>query len=137
MSLSAINKSLFVGFLYLLPISSIETRVTTAEGRKLAIAAIREGQVRRPGVTIELDREQSNCAVYHAYRDDPSRTLAFTIGYWSVDLSTAEVWDDTRERRITNPQIDSLQRAIRNRLHVTTDEISSARSHPCYERYSQ
>lgn len=137
MSLSAINKSLFVGFLYLLPISSIETRVTMVEARKLAIAAMPERQVRRPGVTIELDRQQSNCGVYHAYRDDPSRTLAFTIGWWSVDLSTAEVWDDTRERRITNPQIDSLQRAIRNRLHVTTDEISSARSHPCYERYSQ
>jgi hypothetical protein len=95
--------------------------------------------VRSSDVTIELDREQSQCAIFHAYRlsrgGPPFQT--FTIGWWSVDLRTAEVWDELNLKRVTNQRIEAIQRRVRRRFVVTADEIAASLSNPCYGRYAK
>jgi hypothetical protein len=132
----AVRALLFV----LLPVSGFnQQRLTSDESRKLAVAAMPKTEVRGTGVTIELDREQTQCAIYHAYRlsigGPPFMTV--TVGWWSVDLRTAEVWDELNRKRVVNPQIDAIQRSARRRLRVGPDEISSSISNPCYERKSK
>jgi hypothetical protein len=131
-----------LGFLLLLPLSSADQKLTSSEARNLALAAMPQ-KAKRPSVTIEVDREQSGCVVYHAYalggdpHEDPPLNMTFTVGWWSVDLRTAEVWDELNSKRTTNQKIDALQRDIRKRLRVTAEEISAAVAKPCYERYSR
>jgi hypothetical protein len=133
--------------LFSLPLSSADRKtLTQAEARKLALAAMPD-EVRNPPsvverdqrrVTIELDRDQSGCAVYHAYRVTPGdETMTFTVGWWSVDLPTGEVWDEVYSKRVTNREIEAIQTAIRRRLRVTPAEASASISRPCYERYSK
>jgi hypothetical protein len=121
----------------LLPLWGVNPQqLKSAEARKLAVAA-RPAEVKSSDVTIELDREQSHCAIYHAYRlskgEPPFQT--FTIGWWSVDLRTGELWDELNSQRVTNRQIDAIQRTIRKRFGVSPEEIAGSRSKPCYERY--
>jgi hypothetical protein len=116
-----------------------QQRLLSVESRKLAMAAMPKNEVKRSGVTIELDREQSQCAIYHAYRLSASGPpfMTITVGWWSVDLRTAEVWDELNRKRAVNPQVDAIQRSVRRRLRVRGDEISTSISNPCYERYSK
>jgi len=102
------------------------------------MAAMPKKEVQKRGVTIELDRQQSGCAIYHAYgltSGPPFATL--TIGWWSVDLRTAEVWDELSSKRVTSGEIAAIQRTVRRRLGVKAEEISAAFANPCYERYSK
>jgi len=40
--------------------------LTSAEARQLAVAAMPK-EAKSRGVTIELDRDQNGCEIYHAY----------------------------------------------------------------------
>ena len=114
-----------------------QQKLKPEDARKLAMAAMTAKDVESPDVTIDLDGEQSQCAVYHAYRlskgDEPQSYQTFTVGWWYVDLRTAEVWD-ANSKRVTNQQIRAIQRAIRRRFGVTAAEIAAALSAPCPER---
>jgi len=129
----------FYALLFLLPTGAADQpKLTSAEARKLAIAAM-PNAAKKSGVTIELDRGQSNCAVFHAYRDvgEPPFMRAATVGWWSVDLRTGEVWDEVNSKRVTTQQIETIQGTVRKRLGITDEEVSVAISKPCYDRYSK
>ena len=110
--------------------------INLREARKLAVMAM-PGEVRGPGVTIELYDQRNRCAVYHVYRSSGVETQALkvTIGWWFVDLRTGDVWDQN-SKYVTNPQIVALQRSIRRHLSVSADEIAWSRSSPCDARYA-
>jgi hypothetical protein len=74
--------------------------MTTKEARGLAVAGM-PNEAKGRGVTIELDREQSGCAICHAYGIGATAPQFFTVtlGWWSVDLRTGEVWDELRGHR--------------------------------------
>jgi hypothetical protein len=121
----------------LLPLSGFnQQRLTPAETRELAFTAMPKAAKVR-GVRIELDREQSGCAVYHAYRDIGEAPLVrtLTLGWWSVDLQTGEVWDELNSRRVTTRQVEEIQHTLRKRLEITAEAISASISKPCYDRY--
>jgi hypothetical protein len=112
--------------------------LTSAEARQLAVAAMPK-EAKSRGVTIELDRDQNGCEIYHAYAlgGIAPQFMTFTLGWWSVDLRTAEVWNELRSERVTGPQIEQMQRAIRKRLAVTMDEVAASVADPCYGRYTK
>jgi hypothetical protein len=121
----------------LLPLSGFnQQRLTPAETRELAITAMPKAAKVR-GVRIELDREQSGCAVYHAYLNtgEAPAVRTLTLGWWSVDLQTAEVWDELNSRRVTTRQVEEIQHTLRKRLEITAEAISASISQPCYDRY--
>ncbi len=109
-----------------------------SEARSLAWRAMSASDAGTIGVTFELDREESGCAVFHAWRtgkgEPPLQT--FTVGWWSVDLRTGEVWDELSSTRVTSQQIESIQRRIRRRLRVQDTEIAPSLANPCYKRYA-
>ncbi len=125
--------------LFLLPLSfADQQKLTSADTRKLALAAMPKRVATSRRVTIELDREQSQCAIYHAYQlSSGPPYMTFTLGWWSVDVRTAEVWDDLNSKRVTNEAIEEIQGSVRKRLGVTPEEIAASISNPCYERYSK
>src|SRR4029450_2369502 len=98
-----------------------------------------KSEVRGTGITIELDREQNQCAIYHAYRlsigGPPFMTV--TVGWCAIQLRASAVWDELNRKPAVNPQIDTIQRSVRRRLRVGPDEISASISNPCYERNSK
>ena len=108
-------------------------RMTGAEARKLVDAALSANEQRTPSLVIEVDREHDGCVVYHVYRDT-ARTMAFTVGFWSIDTRTAEMWNETFRMRVTYPRVAPIQRAIRKRLGVTDREQKESISKPCYDR---
>ena len=110
-----------------------QSRMTVAEARKLVDAIIPANEKRTPNLVIEVDREHDGCVVYHVYRDSPS-LIAFTVGWWSIDTRTAEVWDELARKRVTGQRITPIQRAIRKRLGVTDHEQNESALKPCYER---
>ncbi len=117
--------------LFVLPLSAVnQLSVSSDEARSLVAALLPNPQ----GVTVELDREQGQCAVYHAYHLSKPPSMTFTLGWWSIDNRTAEVWDDLNSKLMTNQRITEIQRAIRKRLGVTDDEVLKSISNPCYER---
>jgi hypothetical protein len=63
--------------------------------------------------------------------------MASTVGFWSVDVRTGEVWDDLLFVRIDNERLLQLQQLIRERLHVREEEKVSAINTPCYSRPSK
>jgi len=75
----------------------------------------------------------------HAYRlnkgEPPFQTI--TIGWWSLELRTAEVWDELNLKRVTNQQIEAMQRTIGRHFGVMADEIAASLSNPGYERYTK
>lgn len=117
---------------------AVQPRLSLAEARVLAVAAMPK-EVKTRGVTIELDREQSGCAIYHFYTlgGIAPEFTAPTLGWWSVDLRTGEVWNEGHSERVTSRRILRMQRGVRKRLGVSDGEISAAIAKPCYERYSK
>ncbi len=109
-----------------------------SEARSLAWCAMSASDAGNVGVTFELDREERGCAVFHAWRtrkgERPVQT--FTVGWWSVDLRTGEVWDELSSTRVTSQKIESIQRRIRRRLRVQDTEVAASLANPCYERYA-
>jgi hypothetical protein len=99
-------------------------------------ATIPERETRRGGLVVELDREHDGCDVYHVFRDSPNN-MASTVGFWSVDVRTGEVWDDLLFVRIDNERVVQLQQIIWERLHVTAEEKVRAINTPCYSRLSK
>ena len=128
----ALRISLFVLFQFS---AAGQSRMTVAEARKLVDAVLPTNAKSIPHLVIELDREHDGCVVYHAYQSPG--TMTFTIGYWSIDTRTAEVWSDLIFERITNQRLTPVQLAIRKRLGVTKNEQSASISSPCYERDSK
>jgi hypothetical protein len=109
-------------------------QMTDAESRKLVDAVLPTNMKNIRHLVIELEREHDGCVVYHAYQI--RGTMAFPIGYWSIDARTAEVWNDLILERVTNKRLAPVQLAIRKRLGVTDNEQSASLSNPCYERDS-
>ncbi len=107
--------------------------MTGAEVRKLIDAIIPASEKKTPSLVIEVDRQHDGCVVYHVYRDT-ARTEAFTVGFWSIDTRTAEVWDEVFRMRVIYPRVAPIQRAIRKRLGVNDYEQNESISNPCYER---
>lgn len=133
----ALNRILLIA-LFAYSASAIQPKLTLPEARRLAVSAMPK-EARNRGVTIELDREQSGCAIYHAYvisGSEPEFNTA-TLGWWSVDLRTGEVWNELGSERITGDKISRMQRKIRKRLAVSSSEVSASIASPCYERYSK
>jgi hypothetical protein len=127
--------ALRISLLVLLQFSAVgQSRMTVAEARKLVDAVLPADAKRAPHLVIELDREHDGCVVYHAYQ---AGTMTFTLGWWSIDTRTAEVWSDLLFERITNQRLAPIQLAIRKRLGVTDKEQSASVSSPCYERDSK
>jgi hypothetical protein len=121
----------------LLPLSAAnQSGVTPAEARSLVAAVLFGDAVNDPGVTVELDREHGQCAIYHAYRTSKPPSMTLTTGWWSIDIRTAEMWDDLKLQRMTNQRIVAIQQAIRKRLGVARNEVLRSISTPCYERDS-
>jgi hypothetical protein len=133
-----------IAFLAVVHLSAADRpTLTRGEALKLVHAAdpeLKEGTPGGPkgrisGLIIDFDHEHDGCAVYRAYFENSERT--FTIGWWSVDVRTAEVWDDVKSERITSQRVASIQQAIRRRLGVTEEERSRSISKPCRDRNSQ
>ena len=116
--LTSVTKNACAVLLLVLPFAGAsEGGLTPIESRKLSVAAMPKKEVQKRGATIDLDRQQSGCAIYHAYgltSEPPFATL--TIGWWSVDLRTAEVWDELDSKRVTNGETAAIQRTVRRRL---------------------
>jgi hypothetical protein len=88
-----------------------------AEARKLVDAVLSANQKKLAKLVIESNGEHDGCVVYHAYQSPG--TMTFTVGWWSIDTRTAEVWDDLIRERITNSRLAPVQLTIRKRLGVT------------------
>jgi hypothetical protein len=134
---SAVKLILFLPLLPVWPCAARST-LTAAESRTLAVAAMpREAKSR--AVTIELDREQSGCAIYHAYGliGEAPNFMTATLGWWSVDLRTGEVWTELSSQRVISAKITKMQQQVRRRLGVSDGEVSASIANPCYERYSK
>jgi hypothetical protein len=123
---------------FLSPLSAVnQSRVTQAEARRLVTTILPGDAARDRGLTVELDHEHDQCAVYHAFRMSKPPSMALTLGWWSIDNRTAEVWDDLRFEHVTNQAISAIPRGIRKRLGVTDDEVLRSISRPCYQRDSK
>ena len=114
-----------------------QSRMTVAEARKLVDAVLPANAKKLPHLVIELDREHDGCVVYHAYQNPKEAGMTFTLGYWSIDTRTAEVWSDLIFERIANQRLAPIQLAIRKRLGVTDNEQRASISNPCHERDSK
>src|SRR5436190_24059613 len=100
--------ALRVGFFVLLQLSAYgQSRITGAEARGLVDTVLPANAKKLSHLVIEMDREHDGCVVYHAYQSPG--TMAFTLGWWSIDTRTAEVWDDLIRERITNQRLASVQ----------------------------
>jgi hypothetical protein len=91
--------------------ASTPSTITIADARQLVYASIPKIEQTHRGLVMDLDREHEGCAVYHVYRDR-SDLMAFTIGFWSIDVRTGEVWDESTQVRVTNERVAQIQRAI-------------------------
>jgi hypothetical protein len=91
--------------------ASTPSTITIADARQLVYASIPKIEQTHRGLVMDLDREHEGCAVYHVYRDR-SDLMAFTIGFWSIDVRTGEVWDESTQVRVTNERVAKIQRAI-------------------------
>jgi hypothetical protein len=114
-----------------------QRRLTQPEARRLALAAMpKEAKTR--AVTVELDHEHNGCAIYHEYTLGGSAPYfnTATLGWWSVDLRTGEVWNEHSER-VTNSRLVRMQRGARKHHGVRDGEVSAAVANPCDERYSK
>ena len=122
----------------MLPFSAgSQPRVTPADARRLVLAILPAEAAKDRYLRIDLDREHDQCAVYHAYGLPPGAGLTFTLGWFSVDNRTAEVWDELQFDRVKNQTVAALQRGIRKRLRVTDAEVLKSISRPCYKRGSK
>ena len=111
-----------VAALSCIPLSSATApQVTPLEARQMINAVLPPYKGKPP--VIELDREQDGCMVYHAYRDSApqfpgdAEIHTNTIGWWSIDIRTAEVWD-VHEARVESKRLALIQNKIRKRLRV-------------------
>ena len=128
--------ALCVGLHLLLQFGAIgQSRMTAAEARKLVGAVLSANQKKLAKLVIEPDGEHDGCVVYHAYQSPG--TMTFTVGWWSIDTRTAEVWDDLIRERVTEKRLVPVQLTIRKRLGVTNNELSASIFNPCYERDSK
>jgi len=115
---------------------AVQPALTLSEARRLAVAPMPR-EAKSHGMTIELDRKQGGCAIYHVYSigGEAAYFNTATLGWWSVDLRTAEVWNELGSERVTTPEIGRIPRELRKRLGVSDDEVSASIANPCFERY--
>jgi len=117
-----------------------EPKLTRSDALRLIRAADPRMKPGHPGFKngisgrmIDLDHEHDGCAVYHAYYSSSFEQRDETVGWWEIDLRTAEIWNDN-DLRLANRQIERVQQAIRRRLHVTEEERSLSVSRACIKR---
>jgi len=116
-------------------LGAAQGRLTESEAQRLVLAAMPNEEAKSPSVTTELDHEHAGCALYHEYTLGGSAPYfnTATLGWWSVDLRTGEVWNEN-SKRITNSRLVRMQREIRRRLGVLDGEVSAAIANPCDDR---
>jgi len=64
----------------------------------------------------------------------PNVQGSVTIGYFSVNKHTAEVWDDDREKLMSSSELEGIQRILRQAHHI--DETTLRRFSPLQPRTS-
>lgn len=64
----------------------------------------------------------------------PNVQGSVTIGYFSVNKHTAEVWDDDREKLVSSSELEGVQRILRQAHHI--DESTLRRFSPLRPRTS-
>ena len=109
-------------------------KVTPTEARQLVSVALSDKIKRLPGfdlLTTDLPEDVQKCLTFDVIWANAGEGSVH-VGFWAVDMRTAEVWEPTLCERVTNKSLRNLQRSIRKRLGVTDAEYRMALKHsPC------
>jgi hypothetical protein len=104
--------------------------VTLEEANELVKAFLRDR--RSTGFSLEEYeiKDYPGIQFFQVLGDDPYGSV-----HYAVDRKTGEVWSEAPCKNLTSPSVKKLQKAIRNRIGLTVDELREVRRRgPCCDQ---
>ncbi len=104
-----------------------QRQLTKKEAERLARAALTDETKRLPGLSLvppqKVPHRTITFEVLWANPNPPSVHVQFLV----IDLDTAEVWEPMLCKPVVTPTLEIAQRALRNRLKISAQEVKRAR----------
>src|SRR5580704_17869111 len=110
--------------------SSSPESIAPYEGEILVYLLPHGQELRKLGMDIGAELEtnqklnQQDFYTFHVFNSKRTNVQgSTTVGYFSVNKHTAEIWDDNNQRKVSTAELEGIQRILRQAHHIDASTV--------------